>query len=174
MKRLGAFVPLMALVLIASAAIVLLLRGGERADHFEPRLGRAAPSYALAALEGQSPLTPARFAGRPYLINLYASWCAPCRMEHPLLMRLAADGAPILGVAYKDRPEDARGFLAELGDPFVASGLDPDGAFGLELGVAGVPETFVIGADGRIAAVHRGPLTEAVVRSTILPALNQR
>jgi cytochrome c biogenesis protein CcmG/thiol:disulfide interchange protein DsbE len=77
----------------------------------------------------------------------------------------------IVGIAYKDEPEDAARFLNELGNPFSAVALDPQGRFGLELGLAGVPETFVIGADGTVRAVHRGPLTEAVVRDVIEPAL---
>jgi cytochrome c biogenesis protein CcmG/thiol:disulfide interchange protein DsbE len=86
-------------------------------------------------------------------------------------MALQAGGVQILGVAYKDRPEAASRFLSELGDPFSEVGLDPEGRFGLELGLTGVPETFVIGADGEIKAVHRGPLTQEVVERTIIPAL---
>jgi cytochrome c biogenesis protein CcmG/thiol:disulfide interchange protein DsbE len=88
------------------------------------------------------------------------------------LMDLQRRGVVILGVAYKDEVEDAARFLAQLGDPFTAAALDPEGRYALEIGVAGaVPETFVIGADGRIRAVHRGPLTEDVVAQEILPAL---
>jgi cytochrome c biogenesis protein CcmG/thiol:disulfide interchange protein DsbE len=86
-------------------------------------------------------------------------------------MALQAGGVEIIGVAYKDRPEAAARFLVELGDPYSVVALDPEGRFGLELGMAGVPETFVIGADGTVQAVHRGPLTPEVIEETILPAL---
>lgn len=172
MSRLARFLPLILLALIALASAALLLRGGERAAHFEARLGRSVPAFELAALGADGAVTPEAFAGKPYVINLFASWCAPCRVEHPMLMRLAAEGgAPILGVAYKDQPGAAQRMLTELGDPFAVKALDPEGRFGLDLGIAGVPETFVIGADGRIAAVHRGPLDEAALRDVILPAL---
>lgn len=164
------FAPLIALAAFFGVAIYVMT-GEQRAVHFEARIGRAAPAYDLAALDGGARVTPAAFQGRAYVINLFASWCAPCRVEHPMLMTLKAEGAPILGVAYKDRPEAAQRLLADLGDPFEAHALDPEGRFGLDLGVTGVPETFVIGADGRIRAVHRGPLTEEALRGTILPAL---
>jgi cytochrome c biogenesis protein CcmG/thiol:disulfide interchange protein DsbE len=171
MKRLAAFTPLIVLVLIMAAAAALLLRGGEREAHFEPRIGRAAPAYELARLEGEGVIKPDAFGGRPYVINFFASWCAPCRAEHPMLMALKQQGAPILGVAYKDEPAAAKQLLSELGDPFAVHAQDREGRFALDLGVAGVPETFVIGRDGRIVAAYRGPLTEDVVRDTILPAL---
>jgi cytochrome c biogenesis protein CcmG/thiol:disulfide interchange protein DsbE len=88
-------------------------------------------------------------------------------------MQLKARGTPILGVAYKDAPARAKALLNELGDPFAQVGLDPNGRFGLEIGVAGVPETFVIGGDGRVRALVRGPLTDEVVRTRILPALRE-
>ena len=85
-----------------------------------------------------------------------------------------ARGVQIIGIAYKDQPSETSEFLDELGNPFSEIGLDPDGRFGLQLGVAGVPETFVISGDGRIIAVHRGPLTPQIVQREILPALNAR
>ena len=103
---------------------------------------------------------------------LVSEWCTPCRAEHPQLMALRRQGVDIVGIAYKDRPGAAAAFLNELGDPFTDVALDPEGRFGLELGITGVPETFVIGPDGVIRAAYRGPLTEEVVRDTILPALN--
>lgn len=172
MRRLTALAPLAALAAIAAAAIFVLTRGDGRQAPFEPPAQtRLAPAYELAALAGGAPVTPARFAGRPYVINLFASWCAPCRVEWPLLMRLRAEGAPVLGVAYKDTPAAAARLIGDLGDPFAAVGLDPEGRFGLDLGVTAVPETYVIGADGRVLAAHRGPLDEAALRDVIWPAL---
>ncbi len=171
MKRLFAILPLIVLAAIAGVAVYLLTRDGGRAEHFEPRLGRAAPNYELARLDGDGAVTPADLAGRTYVINLFASWCAPCRVEHPVLMRLRGEGATILGVAYKDQPAASERLLADLGNPFAIVALDPEGRFGLDLGVTAVPETFVIGPDGRIRAAHRGALTDDIVERVIRPAL---
>jgi cytochrome c biogenesis protein CcmG/thiol:disulfide interchange protein DsbE len=174
MKRVWAFAPLAGFLLIAAAAVLVLTRTGPR-ETISPQglAGRPAPAYALAPLHGGAPIEPAAFAGRAYVINFFASWCAPCRIEHPILMRLKGTGAPILGVAYKDAAPRASALLRELGDPFTHVGLDPDGRYGLEIGVAGVPETFVVGRDGRIRALVRGPLTAELVRTRILPALRE-
>lgn len=172
MKRLAAVAPLALLVVLVIAAAVVLMRGGERQTVSAGMIGRAAPAYALERLGGGDTVSNAAFEGRPYLINVFASWCAPCRVEHPWLMDLQARGVPIVGVAYKDEAGDTARFLRELGDPFEAVGLDRDGRYGLELGVAGAPETFVVGPDGRIRAVHRGPLTEDIIAREILPALS--
>lgn len=172
MKRLAALAPLLLLALIVVAGGFILLRGGEPAGVSDGRLGRQAPSFALASLYGDELVTSDAFAGRPHVINFYASWCTPCRAEHPVLMALQERGVTIIGMAYKDRPEASRRFLEQLGDPFTAVALDPDGRFALEIGVAGaVPETFVIDARGHIRAVHRGPLTPEIVEQEILPAL---
>ncbi|MBL8549728.1 MAG: DsbE family thiol:disulfide interchange protein [Hyphomonadaceae bacterium] len=169
MKRFWAFAPLVALVFIAAAAAMVLLRPGQRETITEGLVGQPAPAYALATLGDRGTVTPAAFAGRPYVINFFASWCAPCRVEHPMLLALKEQGVTILGVAYKDQRPDA--LLRDLGDPFAAVGLDPDGRYGLQMGLAGVPETFVVGPDGRIRALVRGPLDEELVRTRILPAL---
>ena len=171
MNRAVALIPIVALLALIGVGAVLLTREQTRENFSEGRIGRPAPSYTLASLDRADPVTSASRTGRPYVINVFASWCTPCRAEHPQLMALQAGGIDIVGVAYKDRPEATLRFLTELGDPFADVGLDPDGRFGLELGITGAPETFVIGADGSIVAVHRGPLTPEVVEETILPAL---
>jgi cytochrome c biogenesis protein CcmG/thiol:disulfide interchange protein DsbE len=168
-----AFVPLAALAILIAVSVLLLTREQARETVSEGRIGRAAPTFALTQLEGGEMLTSDAMADRPYVINLFASWCTPCRAEHPQLTAMQAAGVEIVGVAYKDRPENSRRFLDELGNPFSSVVLDPEGRFGLELGIAGVPETFVIDANGRIAAVHRGPLTTEIVNSEIMPALRQ-
>jgi cytochrome c biogenesis protein CcmG/thiol:disulfide interchange protein DsbE len=163
--------PLLLLVGLIGVAAFVLLRGAPRETLSEGRIGRAAPSFALSRLGGGDLVTSDEMAGRAHVVNLFASWCSPCRAEHPVLMALQQRGVPVLGVAYKDEPADTEAFLHELGDPFSVVALDPDGRFALELGTAGVPETFVIGADGRILALHRGPLTDDVIAEKILPAL---
>jgi cytochrome c biogenesis protein CcmG/thiol:disulfide interchange protein DsbE len=175
MNRLLAIIPIIALVALIGISVFLLTREGERETISEGRIGRDVPAYTLAQLGGDgAPVTNTERAGRAYVINVFASWCAPCRAEHPQLMALRDTGVEIVGVAYKDRPEATTAFLGELGNPFSAVGMDPEGRFGLELGMVGVPETFVIGADGTIRAVHRGPLTPNVVQETVLPALQAR
>lgn len=171
MNRALAFAPLAVLALLVALSAVLLMRPGERPKFTEGLIGRAAPAYDLAPLGVGEPVTGAAMSGRPYVINMFASWCTPCRAEHPHLMALRAGGVELVGVAYKDLPEDAAAFLDELGNPYRAVGLDPEGRLGLQLGVIGMPETFVIGADGRILAVHRGPLLARDIEEVILPAL---
>ena len=111
--------------------------------------------------------------GEPALVNVFASWCGPCRVEHPLLERLADEGVTVHGINYKDDPEAARAFLTELGDPYERIGFDADGRVGIEWGVYGVPETFVVDADGTIVHKHVGPLMPRDVEDTILPLLEE-
>lgn len=171
MRRLLYLVPLAAFVVVAAWFAYGLTRDPSRLP--SALLDRPVPEFQLASLSGiDSPgFHSGDLRGKVAMVNVFASWCVPCRAEHPQLMALEAAGVEIVGVAYKDRAENAAQFLAELGDPFAAVGLDPDGRFGLDLGLVGVPETFVIGADGTVRAVHRGPLTAQIVENEILPAL---
>jgi cytochrome c biogenesis protein CcmG, thiol:disulfide interchange protein DsbE len=174
-KRLWAFAPFVLFAGLLVIVWVTLSSGGARNENFATgMLGKPVPAFELAPLRDGAPITPATFAGKRYLVNFFASWCVPCRYEHPLLMELKQRGVAIVGVAYKDAPEKAEAFLQREGDPYVAIGQDPTGRLGLELGIAGVPETFVIDEDGKILALNRGPITEDVVREKILPALGSR
>lgn len=174
MRRWLALAPLLLVALIVVASGFILLRDKEQPHLSTGELGRAAPSFALPSLFADELVTSDAFAGRAHLVNFYASWCTPCRAEHPVLMDLRGRGVMVLGVAYKDSPEASRRFLAELGDPFEVVAVDADGRFALEMGVAGaVPETFVIDAEGRIREVYRGPLTRDAVEQVILPALDR-
>lgn len=172
--RLIAFVPLAALAILIVVGAFLLTREGEREQFTAGMVGRPPPAFVLARLEGGETLTSDEMRGRAYVVNLFASWCTPCRAEHPQLMALRRQGVEIVGIAYKDRREASAAFLTELGDPFTIVAMDPEGRFGLELGITGVPETFVVGPDGVIRAAYRGPLTEEAVREEILPALERR
>jgi cytochrome c biogenesis protein CcmG/thiol:disulfide interchange protein DsbE len=139
-------------------------------------VGKPAPEFALPPLpgrDGQGGLSRADLGGEPMLVNVFASWCVPCRIEHPMLNRLAEQGVAIHAINYKDRPEDAKAWLAELGDPFRRVGSDRDGRVAIEWGVYGVPETFVVDKDGRIAYRHVGPLQARDLERTILPLLEK-
>ncbi|MFN3614200.1 MAG: DsbE family thiol:disulfide interchange protein [Rubrimonas sp.] len=136
-------------------------------------IGRAAPVTELPPLEdGGAPFDAAALtAPGPKVVNIWASWCVPCRVEHPFLMTIADLGVPVLGINYRDEPANARAFLAELGDPFAVVGVDRTGRAGVEWGVYGVPETFVIDGEGRVVYKHVGPIQSADMENRILPAL---
>ena len=138
-------------------------------------VGKPAPEFTLPPLEGrdQHGFSRADLGGRPMLVNVFASWCVPCRIEHPVISRLAEQGVAVQAINYKDRPEDAKGWLAELGDPFTLVGADRSGRVGIDWGVYGVPETYVIDKDGHIAYRHVGPLQARDVERTILPLLER-
>ena len=108
------------------------------------------------------------------LVNFFASWCVPCRAEHPLLLRIAeSEQVPLYGIAYKERPADAARFLAQLGDPYRAVGLDESGRTGIDFGVYGVPETYLIDRTGHIRYRYVGPLTAEALEHQLLPRLKQ-
>ena len=134
-------------------------------------LDKPAPAFALPPLlDGKPGLASSDLKGAPVLVNVWASWCVPCRAEHPVLTRLARE-VPVFGLNYKDKADDARRFLVELGDPYQRIGTDLSGRTAIDWGVYGVPETFVVDAEGRIRHRHVGPLTDKVVTETIRPLL---
>ena len=159
--------------LIAFALMVLfgwgLFRGGD--DLPSALLDKPVPEFALAPVLGREEgLSTQDLIGHVSLVNVFASWCVPCRAEHPLFMELSATGeVPLYGINYKDPPDQARAWLDELGDPYARIGADIDGRAGIEWGVYGVPETYVITSDGAIAYRHVGPITRAILEETLLP-----
>jgi cytochrome c biogenesis protein CcmG/thiol:disulfide interchange protein DsbE len=135
-------------------------------------LDREIPGFALPALAGTDApaLSDRAIRGRVALVNVFASWCIPCRAEHPLLMRLAREGrVAVYGIAYKDSAADASAWLRRLGNPYAAIGHDESGRVGIDWGVYGVPETYVVDATGRIRYRHVGELTPEVLERMILP-----
>jgi cytochrome c biogenesis protein CcmG, thiol:disulfide interchange protein DsbE len=126
------------------------------------RLGQPFPEFIKVDLKSGREITTDAMMRRPALVNVWATWCYSCRLEHPYLLRLAQQGVPIYGLNYKDDPDKALGWLEQLGDPYQLNIVDIEGSLGLDLGVYGAPETYVIGADGRILHRHVGVLDETV------------
>ena len=160
MKRLVALAPVAVLVALGLLFALFGLRNDPR---FLPRalVGKPVPEVTLPTLADGLPDTLAAPGKGPYLVNVFASWCAPCEIEAPLLVALEARGVPIVGVAYKDAPEKTRAFLARTGDPYARVLVDREGRAGIELGVSGVPETYLVDGSGRILDKISAPLTEA-------------
>ncbi len=170
--RLMRFVPLAMFALLASALYVGLSLNPKEIP--SALIDKPVPQFDLPPLTGRaadSGLSTADLqAGDLSIVNVWASWCVPCRVEHPLLKRLGAQsGVPVHGLNYKDRPEQARAFLDELGDPFARVGVDASGRAGIDWGVYGVPETFIVSGDGTILYKHIGPLTDADIDEKLLP-----
>jgi len=163
------------------AAVFALLAGGfylglgiDQSVLPSPLLDQPAPRFALPPVPGEAHgFSSADLAGHVSLVNAFASWCVPCRAEHPILNALAqTKRVPIYGIDYKDKEDVARAWLAELGNPYTRIGAD-DGQVGIDWGVYGVPETFIVDRDGRIRYKHVGPLTLADVEHTILPLVTR-
>ncbi len=138
------------------------------------REGGPAPALNLTRL-GEEPLFGDEDlrAGNVVLVNFWASWCTACRVEHPLLQKLADEGVLIYGIDYRDDPEKGLKYLADLGNPYARSGADPTGRTALEWGLYGVPETFVVAGDGTVVLRFAGPITERVLETTIRPAMEK-
>ena len=138
-------------------------------------IGKQVPDFDLPPVQGRMlGLSDEDLRGEVSLVNVFASWCVSCKYEHPVFMALEASGAvPIHGINYKDQPDDASEWLEEMGDPYTRTGADLDGRVGIDWGVYGVPETFVVGADGTIAYKHIGPVTQDVLNETIMPLVRK-
>jgi len=182
LRRVVVLVPL--IVFLALAALFFFRLGsGDPSRIPSALIGRPAPSIDLPPVAGLERdgvpvpgLTAAEFRGGVTLLNVWASWCVPCHDEAPLLMQIADDQRiRVIGINYKDKPDNARRFLGRYGNPFARNGADENGRAAIEWGVYGVPETFLIGRDGRIAYKLVGPITpqnlEAVLKPEIEKAL---
>lgn len=178
-KRLG-----LTMAAVAVVALLVLLAIGMTRDPRElpsALIGKPLPAFSLPGMKrADPPLTQADLLGQPRLINVWASWCVACQSEHPVLMdlhrQLVAQGRghTLYGVNYKDTPDAARTWLLRGGDPYADSIVDAKGRLGIDLGVYGVPETFVVSADGRIVFRHAGALTADIIRKQIQPLLEPK
>lgn len=169
-RRWLALLPLFVFLALAGVFAAQLLSGRDSSVVPSALIGAQAPQIALPPLEGVAlpGLDPAQFAGKVTLVNVWASWCGPCRQEHPFLMQLAKDERlTVVGLNYKDRPENARRFLGDLGNPYDAIGVDDSGRAAIDWGVYGVPETFLVGKDGKIAWKQVGPFTAEIVAGAL-------
>lgn len=140
-----------------------------------PLIGKPVPEFTLGPVQGRTlGLASTDLKGEVSVVNVFASWCVPCRTEHPLFVQLQRDGiVPIHGINYKDRPEDAARWLDELGDPYTRTGADLDGRVAIDWGVYGVPETYVIDRNGCIAYKHIGAVTPQMMDRTLRPLIIQ-
>jgi len=168
--------PLLILPPVLLAGFVAFVAVGNMRDDRDTlpsaRAGHQAPEIVLTALEGRTLFTDEMVrSGDVTLVNFFASWCPPCRAEHPLLQDLADSGVTVLGVNYRDEPDRAQAFLEDLGDPYAAIGADPRARLGLDWGVVGLPETFVVDGSGNIIMRHAGPLTEEIIENRLRPAM---
>lgn len=170
--RSGRLLVLLPLAVFAALAVALYSGLWNRDDQLPSVLiGKSVPEFSLPPVFGRDEgLSTQDLIGHVSLVNVFASWCVPCRAEHPLFLELSASGeVPLYGINYKDPPEQARAWLDELGDPYTRIGADRDGRAGIEWGVYGVPETYVIAADGTIAYRHVGPITRVILQDTLIP-----
>lgn len=168
--------PLLLFLALSGVFLVQLISGKDTSVVPSALIGRSAPQTDLPPLEGMNlpGLSSEAFSGRVTLVNVWGSWCLPCRQEHPLLMQLATDERVVIaGLNYKDKPENARRFLGDLGNPYDAIGVDQNGRAAIDWGVYGVPETFLVGPDGTIRYKHVGPFTPESIRSDLMPEIEK-
>ncbi|MBO0904656.1 DsbE family thiol:disulfide interchange protein [Jiella sonneratiae] len=181
--RLVVLLPLLIFLGLAGVFLYQLLAGNDPKEIPSVLVGKTAPMTVLPALAGATLAdgtpTPGLDLsgpgdGRPVLVNVFASWCAPCREEHPLLMQLARDKRfRLVAINYKDKPENALAFLKSLGDPYAAIGVDEKGAATIDWGVYGVPETFLVAPDGEILYKQTGPFTPDSIETGLMPAVEK-
>jgi cytochrome c biogenesis protein CcmG/thiol:disulfide interchange protein DsbE len=180
--RWRAALPLIAFLALATLFAMRLQSGVDSSILPSPLIGQQAPAFNLAAIpEGDRPgLSDADLRqGQTTVVNFFASWCGPCRVEHPALKKLAANealkamGVRLVAVNYKDEPANARTYLASDGNPYSAIGADLNGRVGIDWGVTGVPETFIIRGDGTVAFKFTGPITERALNDVVLPEIEK-
>lgn len=180
-RLLIAFLPLVLFVALSAVFLYQLGSGKDASEIPSVLIGTKAPSLDLPPLEGLTAngapvpaLTDAAISGKLSLVNVWASWCVPCRQEHPILLELSRDPRiELVGINYKDKNDNALKFLGELGNPFAAVGVDPAGKAAIDWGVYGIPETYLVAPDGTILFKQIGPFTPESLRDKLLPAIEK-
>jgi cytochrome c biogenesis protein CcmG/thiol:disulfide interchange protein DsbE len=136
-------------------------------------IDRPLPQFALPGIEADGGFASAALKGEPALLNIFASWCAACPQEHPVLTRITAEGYPVYGIAWKDKPQDSRNWIARFGNPYKAIAADENGRTAIDLGVTGVPETFIVDKQGRVRFKQIGPISPEIWEGTIRPLMQK-
>lgn len=181
LRRLVFFAPVALVLGFAAIAYSMMTSGKDNSVLPSALIGAPAPELSLPPLDGavnngkpMPALTSDAIRGQLTLVNVWASWCVPCRQEHPIIMGLSKDSRiKVVGINYKDKNENALGFLAELGNPFAAIGVDPRGAAAIDWGVYGIPESYLVGADGKIIYKRVGPFDEKSLNNDLFPAIEK-
>lgn len=169
MKRLLFIVPVIAfMALVAFFGIGLTKDPKELPSQL---IDRPLPQFALPGIEAGGGFTSVALKGEPALLNIFASWCAACPQEHPVLTRITGEGFPVYGVAWKDKPQDTRDWITRFGNPYKAIAADETGRTAIDLGVTGVPETFIVDKRGRVRFKQIGPISPEVWEATIKPLM---
>ena len=172
MKRLMFLAPLAAFVVLLVAFGVGLQRDPAKIPSV--LINRPLPAFALPAVRpGDAGLASADFQGQPAMLNVFASWCVACRIEHPMLLRLKAQGVPIHAIDWKDTPELGARYLTQNGDPYLKAGNDQSGRTGIDLGVTGVPETFIVDRHGKVRYKQVGPIGKAEWEGVLEPLMRR-
>ena len=171
--NLMAFLPIIIFALLLSAFFLPGLWRDDPNDIPSTRIGSQAPSLFISESQNADTAFSDATLREPgvKMLNIWASWCSPCRQEHPFLMQLAETGLPIYGINYKDRPKAAALFIEALGNPFKAMLIDPDGRNGIEWGVLGMPESYLLDSNGVIVLHYRGPINQKIIDDIIKPAI---
>lgn len=175
-RYLIAALPLVVFGALAAVFLTQLQSGKDVSEIPSALIGTKAPVLELAALEGSErpALTTAAISGKLTLVNVFASWCVPCRQEHPILLELSKDPrVNVVGINYKDRNDNALRFLGELGNPFSAIGVDPNGKAAIDWGVYGIPESYLVGPDGTILYKKVGPFDAESFETQLMPAIEK-
>lgn len=179
--RLLAAVPLIIFVALSAIFFKQLLNTDDKSAIPSALIGKQAPVFELAPLAGLNRagksipgFDSTLFQGNVSIVNIWASWCVPCRLEHPIITELAEDKRiHLFGLNYKDKPENALRFLGQLGNPYERVGVDPKGQIAIDWGVYGIPETFIVGKDGSILYKHVGPISPEIVKTKIMPVIEK-
>jgi cytochrome c biogenesis protein CcmG/thiol:disulfide interchange protein DsbE len=167
-------VPVLVFIGIVIYFATPLLRGIDPSVIPSPLIDKPVPAFTLPPLPGyQKGVSSADLTGQVQIVNIFASWCIPCRAEAPALMTLKNMNIPIQGINQKDKPADALEYLKELGDPYVAIGMDIDRKVSIDWGAYGAPETFIVDAKGRIRFKQAAPITQVDIDNTIVPLINK-
>lgn len=175
-RYLIAALPLVLFAGLATVFMTQLQSGRDVSEIPSALLGTKAPALELAALDGSErpALTTAAITGKLTLVNVFASWCVPCRQEHPMLLELSKDPrVNVVGINYKDRNDNALRFLGELGNPYAAIGVDPNGKAAIDWGVYGIPESYLVGPDGTILYKKVGPFDPESFETQLMPAIEK-